>query len=88
MAVGAVTQQPLPVTECFIGRQVLVGGAATVAFKRITQESIVLASCNSALATGALSIVITPGTGFVVTSSVGGDVGFVGYMVIIPVPDA
>lgn len=87
MAVGAVTQQPLPVCETFIGRQVLVAGAATVAFKRITQDSIVLVSCNSATATGILVVVITAGTGFVVTSSVGGDVGFVGYMIIIPPPE-
>lgn len=87
MAVGAVTQQPIPVTEMFTGRQVLVAGAATVAFKRITQDSVVLVSSNSLTATGAYTVVITAGTGFVITSSVGGDTGFVGYTVIIPPPE-
>lgn len=84
MAVGAVTQQILPVTNIQIGRTVLVAGAATVALKEITENSLVFLTGNDAAATGAMRAVITAGTGFVITSLVGaGDTGFVAWMVVI-----
>lgn len=84
MAVGAVTQRELPLTQIIIGRQVLITGTATVDLKQITENSLIFLTGNSAAATGALRAVITAGTGFVVTSLVGaGDTGFVAYMVVI-----
>jgi len=62
---------------------VLVAGAATVALKQITDNSLVFLSGDDANVDGILQAVITSGTGFVVTSSVGGDIGFVAYMVVI-----
>jgi hypothetical protein len=89
MAVAAVTQQPIPVTEVFIGRVQLTTGSATVAFKRITQDSLVFLTGNDAAATGAMRAVITAGTGFVITSLVGaGDTGYVAYMIVIPPPES
>lgn len=84
MAVGLVADRVCPLTNIHIGRIQLTTGAATVAFKEITEDSLVLLTGNSALATGALRAVITAGTGFVITSLVGAaDTGFVAYMVII-----
>lgn len=83
MAVGAVSQRALPLTQIIVGRQVLVAGAATVALKQITDNSLVFLSGDDANVDGILQAVITSGTGFVVTSSVGGDIGFVAYMVVI-----
>lgn len=84
MAVGAVTQRELPVTQVIIGRQALIAGAATVGLKQITENSLIFLTGNDAAATGALRAVITAGTGFVVTSLVGaGDTGEVAYMVIL-----
>lgn len=83
MAVGAVTQQVLPVTNVQIGRSQLSGGAATVALKEITENSLVFLSGNDANVDGALQAVITAGTGFAIASSTGGDSGFVAWMVVI-----
>jgi len=84
MAVGAVVQQILPPTNVQIGRTQLTTGAATIALKEITENSLVFLTGNDANATGAMRAVITAGTGFVIASLVGaGDTGFVAWMVII-----
>jgi precorrin-6B methylase 2 len=83
MAVGAVSQRELPLTQIIIGRQVLIAGSATVALKQITDNSLIFVSGDDANVDGILQTVTTNGTGFVITSSVGGDVGFVAYMVVI-----
>jgi len=84
MAVGAVTQRILPVTNVIVARVQLTAGAATVSLPQITENSLVFLTGNDAAATGAMRVVITAGTGFVITSLVGaGDTGFVAYMVII-----
>ncbi len=84
MAVGAVTQRILPVTNVIVARVQLTTGAATVSLPQITENSLIYMSGNDAAATGAMRAVITAGTGFVITSLVGaGDTGFVAYMVVI-----
>ena len=83
MAVGAIARQALPVTQVIIGRQVMVAGAAIVLMKQITDNSLIFASGNDAAVTGILTITRTAGTSFTITSSVGGDVGFVAFMVVI-----
>ena len=83
MAVGAVVQQILPPTNCQVGRSQLSGGTVTVAFKEITENSIVLVTGNDANVDGACQVVITAGVGFAITSSTGGDAGWVGWLVII-----
>ena len=84
MAVAGVTPQPIPVTETYVGRTQLAGGTVNVAFKHITEDSVVIASGNDAGVTGILTIVITAGTGFSITSSVGANAGWVGWLVIVP----
>ncbi len=89
MSLATVTQQPIPVTETFIGRAYMTAGTVTVPFKRITQDSIVIATSNDPTATGAIRAVPTAGVGFVLTSLVGfADNGYIGYMVIIPPPES
>ena len=84
MAVGAIAQQILPTTNVIIGRVQLTTGAAIVAMKQITENSLVFLTGNDAAATGAMRAVITAGTGFTITSLVGaGDTGFVAFLVII-----
>ena len=84
MAVGAVTQRILPVTNVIVARVQLTTGAATVSLPQITENWVIFMSGNDAAATGAMRAVITAGTGFVITSLVGaGDTGFVAYMVVI-----
>ena len=83
MAVAAVTQRELPVTQILVGRQVMVAGAAVVLMKQITDNSLIFASGNDSAVTGILTITRTVGTSFTITSSVGGDVGFVAFMVVI-----
>ena len=83
MAVGALSQRELPLTQIIIGRQVLIAGSATVALKQITDNSLVFVSGDDANVDGSLQTVTTSGTGFVITSSNAGDVGFVAYMVVL-----
>ena len=83
MAVAVVTAQPAPLTETYIGRTKLAGGTVNVALKHITEDSVVIVSGNDAAVTGILVVVITAGTGFSVTSSVGGDAGYVGWAVYV-----
>ena len=83
MAVGAVTTRQAPLTNIKVGRTKLTGGTVNVSLKQITAASVVLVSGNDASATGAYTVVITAGTGFSITSSVGGDAGFVGWAVFL-----
>ena len=83
MAVAAVSQRELPLTNIRIGRDKLTGGAATVSLKAITENSLVFLSGNDANVDGALQAVITAGTGFAIASSTGGDAGYVAWMVVI-----
>lgn len=86
MAVGAVTIQPLPVTDVVIGRSQLSGGTVSVTLKSINDNSLVFCQGNDANVTGVLKVAITSGTGFSITSTVGGDTGFVAWMVVIRPP--
>jgi len=83
MAVGAVSTRQAPLTNVKIGRSKLTGGTVSVSLKQITANSIVLVSGNDGSVTGILTVVITAGTGFSITSSVGGDAGFVGWAVFL-----
>jgi len=83
MAVGAVSARQLPLTNITIGRQVLIAGSATVVLPTITDNSLIFVSGNDANVDGILQTVTTSGTGFVITSSQAGDVGFVAWFVII-----
>ena len=83
MAVGAVTQRELPVTQVLIGRSKLAGGTVDVTIKQITDNSLVFCQGNDSTVTGILTVVVTAQTKFSITSSVGGDAGYVAWMVII-----
>lgn len=83
MAVGAVTRFVPPLTNNIAGRSQLAAGAVTVSLPEIKETSLVFLANNSAAATGAQRAVITAGTGFVITSGVGGDTGFVAWWVVI-----
>jgi len=83
MAVATVAQQALPLTQLICGRDKLAAGAATVSLKQITDNSLVFCFGNDANVDGILQTVQTSGTGFVITSSEGGDVGYVAWLVVI-----
>jgi hypothetical protein len=84
MAVSTLSARPLPTTDVIIGRGLSAAGSLTVALPAITEDSLVFVTNNAAAATGALRVVITAGTGFVVTSLVGaGDSGVIAWMVIL-----
>jgi hypothetical protein len=83
MAATTVSARELPLTETIVGRSKLTGGTVSVALKGITENSLVYVSGNTSTATGAYTVVITAGTGFSITSSVGGDAGYVAWMVVI-----
>ncbi len=83
MATGAVTQRAATEANMIQGRSKLAGGTVTVGFKQATDSTVILASGNDGSVTGILTIVITAGTGFTITSSVGGDTGFVGWLAIV-----
>lgn len=83
MAVGTLSKRPLPVSNVIIGRSTLVAGTVDVDMNEITEDSLVFVSGNSAAVTGVLSVVITAGDKFSITSSVGGDTGVVAWMVVI-----
>lgn len=83
MAVGAIAVQPLPVTQVLVGRSKLAGGTVAVALTQITDNSLIFANGDDSAVTGILTITRTAGTSFTLTSSVGGDAGFVAWLVVI-----
>ena len=83
MAVGALSQRILPPANMQIGRSKLTAGTVSVAFPGVTDNTLVFASGNDAAVTGILTIVVTAGTGFSITSSVGGDTGYVAWVVVL-----
>jgi len=83
MAIGTVSDRSLPLTNVHVGRVKLTGGTVAVALPGITDNSLLFVSGNGSGVTGFLTTTITAGTGWAVTSSVGGDAGFVSYMVVI-----
>lgn len=83
MAVGAVTQRPLDLTNIIVGRDKLTAGTVTVSLKQITDNSLVFMSGDDANVDGVCQAVITSGTGFVITSQTGGDAGYVAWMVVL-----
>lgn len=75
---------PVPVTQMYCGVATLgAGGTATIAFKDITANSIVLLSMAATDNTGTPEYAITAGTGFVISSSQAGDTGNVSWVVIV-----
>lgn len=83
MAVGEITARGVPLTNMVCGRSQLAAGTVSVALPTITDNSLIFLSGNNANVDGVVQAVITSGTGFVITSQTGGDVGFVSWLVII-----
>jgi hypothetical protein len=83
LAVGAITSREFPTTQAIVGRSKLTAGAVIVAFPQITDDSLIFAAGNDATVTGIITITRTAGTSFTLTSSVGGDVGFVAWLVVL-----
>jgi hypothetical protein len=81
MAIAAQASQPVAVTNLFSGRAKLVAGTIAVAFAGLLDTSEVFVTGLSGN-TGFMTVTQTTGTGFTVTSSQGGDAGFVNWLVI------
>jgi hypothetical protein len=82
MAVAAITTRSVPTTNIVCGRSKLTGGTVTIANKQVADTTLIFASGDDGSVTGILTITRTSGTSFTITSSVGGDTGFVAWMLV------
>jgi hypothetical protein len=82
MAVGAVSYRQVA-PNVFAGRSKLTGGTVTVTNHQVNDNTLIFVSGNDGNVTGILTVTRTSGTSFTITSSVGGDSGFVAVLLYL-----